>query len=151
MYAYIPTTPELCAEGIPRVECNDHYGTSLYVHSRHLSRTSSLTKPDFIAFPPPTLSSRGSFVFPTGEWSKISLFVQLNQPASAHNGIIQIYFNGDLALSHDNLQIRASDEIYEGGLWFSSFFGGGNSSWASPKDQVSSRHSRVICYHASRC
>lgn len=39
-------------------------------------------------------------------------------------------------LAHDNLQLRASDDIASvGGLFFSTFFGGSDSTWASPKNQ----------------
>ncbi|KAL7414324.1 hypothetical protein BDY24DRAFT_386525 [Mrakia frigida] len=106
VYAYIPTPNSLCSES--GVTCNDDYGTSL---------------------------SRGSFTFTAGNWSQISLFVQVNNPVTTANGRILMFFNGQLVMSHTNLQIRAADAVLDGGMFFSTFFGGSDSSWASPKNQ----------------
>lgn len=101
--AYIPTTPALCSSGIS-VECNDLFGTSVCTISSSRDREVSSTDP--FSPPPPRQLSRATFRFPTGSWSKISLFVRLNSPAEASNGVIQLYFNSELALTHENLQIR---------------------------------------------
>lgn len=108
VYAYIPTTGYgLCSAS--DVICNSDYGTSL---------------------------SRGSFTLRSGQWNPLSLFVQLNNPPTTANGRVFLYYNGTLALAHDNLQLRASTDIESiGGLFFSTFFGGADVSWASPQNQ----------------
>lgn len=47
-----------------------------------------------------------------------------------------MFFNDQLVMSHTNLQIRAADAVLDEGMFFSTFFGGSDSSWASPKNQV---------------
>ncbi|KAK7057178.1 hypothetical protein R3P38DRAFT_2839757 [Favolaschia claudopus] len=102
-YAYIPTPNNLCSE--KNVVCNDDFGISL---------------------------SRGSFGFQSGQWNHVSLLVQLNNPVDVANGNVEVYFNNVQAFAQQNLQIRASDSVTAGGLFFSTFFGGSDSSWATP-------------------
>jgi len=102
-YAYIPSVNNLCSE--KNVICNDDFGISL---------------------------SRGSFTFPSGQWSRVSLLVQLNSPVDVANGNIEVYFNDAKAFAQQDLQIRASTDVTAGGLYFSTFFGGSDSSWATP-------------------
>ncbi|WWC71421.1 uncharacterized protein I206_105377 [Kwoniella pini CBS 10737] len=107
VYAYIPTSQKnFCSQS--QVTCNSDYGTSL---------------------------ARGSFSFVTGQWQTIQLLVILNEVGTA-NGIVELWYNGVQALSFQNLVIRTSTNLNSvGGLFFSSFFGGDDSSWATPTDQ----------------
>ncbi|KAJ6499286.1 polysaccharide lyase family 14 protein [Mycena sanguinolenta] len=102
-YAYIPTPNNLCKDN--NVICNSDFGISL---------------------------SRGSFTFLSGQWNHIALLVQLNNPVDVANGNVEVYFNNVQAFTQQNLQIRASDSVTAGGLYFSTFFGGSDSSWATP-------------------
>ncbi|KAF7376159.1 Polysaccharide lyase family 14 protein [Mycena sanguinolenta] len=102
-YAYIPTPNKLCSD--KNVICNSDFGISL---------------------------SRGSFTFLSGQWNHIALLVQLNNPVDVANGNVEVYFNNVQAFAQQNLQIRASDSVTAGGLYFSTFFGGSDSSWATP-------------------
>ncbi|KAJ7346633.1 polysaccharide lyase family 14 protein [Mycena albidolilacea] len=102
-YAYIPSPNNLCSE--KDVICNDDFGISL---------------------------SRGSFSFKSGQWNHVSLLVQLNNPVDVANGNIEVYFNNVQAFAQSDLQIRASDSVTVGGLYFSTFFGGSDSSWSTP-------------------
>ncbi|KAH8828439.1 polysaccharide lyase family 14 protein [Flagelloscypha sp. PMI_526] len=52
--------------------------------------------------------------------------------ADIANGQIQLYFNDVLALKQTDLQLRSSTSLTANGLFFSTFFGGSDSSWATP-------------------
>jgi hypothetical protein len=105
VYAYIPTPNSLCSQ--KSVTCNSDYGVSF---------------------------QRGSFGFnpASGQWMRLTLFVQLNNPPTIDNGVVQLYVNDVLAISQSNLQIRAADSVAANGFYFSTFFGGSDSSWATP-------------------
>ncbi|WVQ95107.1 hypothetical protein IAU59_002201 [Kwoniella sp. CBS 9459] len=107
VYAYIPTSQKgFCSQS--QVTCNSDYGTSL---------------------------ARGSFSFVTGQWQTIQLLVVLNEVGTA-NGIVELWYNGVPALTFQNLVLRTSSTLSSvGGLFFSTFFGGDDDSWASPTDQ----------------
>jgi len=104
VYAYIPQT-DLCNDS--GIICNSDFGISV---------------------------DRGSFSFPSGQWSRISLLVQLNSPPSESNGFVAMYFNDVAAISQSGLQMRSSSAATAGGLFFSTFFGGNDSTWATPVD-----------------
>ncbi|KXN90595.1 hypothetical protein AN958_03835 [Leucoagaricus sp. SymC.cos] len=106
VYAYIPTPNGLCTD--KNVICNSDFGTSL---------------------------ERGAFGFLSGRWLRLNMLVQLNNPPNVANGQIQLYYNDRLAISRQGLQIRASDTLFINGLFFSTFFGGSDSSWATPTTQ----------------
>ncbi|KAJ7497309.1 polysaccharide lyase family 14 protein [Mycena latifolia] len=103
VYAYIPSPNNLCSE--KNVICNSDFGISF---------------------------SRGSFTFASGQWNRVTLLVQLNNPVDVANGNVELYFNNVQALAQQDLQIRASSNVSAGGLYFSTFFGGSDSSWSTP-------------------
>ncbi|KAJ7783193.1 polysaccharide lyase family 14 protein [Mycena metata] len=103
VYAYIPDPDKLCDD--KNILCNDEFGISI---------------------------ARGSFTFQSGQWNHVTLLVQLNNPVDVANGNIELYFNDVQALAQQNLQIRAGSNLTIGGLYFSTFFGGSDSSWATP-------------------
>jgi hypothetical protein len=50
--------------------------------------------------------------------------------------ICRLYYNGVQAMSFDNLAIRTSGQLSSiGGMFFSTFFGGDDSTWATPTNQ----------------
>lgn len=50
--------------------------------------------------------------------------------------MLRLWYNGVPALNFTNVEIRKSDTLASiGGLYFSTFFGGDDSSWATPTDQ----------------
>jgi len=77
---------------------------------------------------------RGAFTFQSGQWNRISLLVQLNSAPHTANGLIQVYFNDVRAISQPNLQFSNTSGLTIGGLFFSTFFGGDDASWAPPND-----------------
>jgi len=103
IYAYIPETDALCSE--KKIICNSDFGISM---------------------------SRGNFTFVAGQWNTITILVQLNDPTSS-NGNMQLYFNNDLAINQTGLKIRTDSSLMANGLFFSTFFGGSDSSFATPQ------------------
>lgn len=107
VYAYLRPVNGICDSR--QVRCNDDFGISL---------------------------NRGSFAFQAGTWNRITMMVRLNSPNNVANGQLQLFYNDLLAISQNGIQFRNSDSIASvSGLFFSTFFGGEDASWASPKDQ----------------
>ncbi|KAI0699243.1 hypothetical protein BC835DRAFT_1268052 [Cytidiella melzeri] len=105
VYAYLPETNQLCSQA--NFLCNDDgFGTSI---------------------------DRGAFSFLTGQWSQVTMLVRLNNPLNTASGEISLYFNNVKAIDEKTVQLRTSDAIDIGGLYFSTFFGGSDDSWATPK------------------
>ncbi|EPQ57534.1 hypothetical protein GLOTRDRAFT_137841 [Gloeophyllum trabeum ATCC 11539] len=104
IYAYIPTSNGICKEN--DIICNSDFGTSI---------------------------DRGAFSFASGQWNRITLLVQLNNPVNVANGFVSLYYNDVHAISQDKLQLRSSDVVTAGGLYLSTFFGGSDYSWATPQ------------------
>lgn len=109
IYAYImPSGKNFCSQ--PSITCNHDYGTSL---------------------------GRRTFSFQTGRWQTVWLYVGLNEQQK-RNGVVALWFNGVKAFELGNLVIRNSGDIASiGGLYFSTFFGGYDSSWATETQQFS--------------
>ncbi|KAG8721647.1 hypothetical protein FRC08_011575 [Ceratobasidium sp. 394] len=107
VYAYLLPVNGICDTRNTR--CNDDFGISL---------------------------NRGSFAFQAGTWNRITMLVRLNNPGNVANGQLQLFYNDLLAISQSGIQFRATDDIQSiSGLFFSTFFGGEDSSWASPTEQ----------------
>ena len=48
----------------------------------------------------------------------------------------RLYYNGVQAMSFQNLELRSASSLSGiNGMFFSTFFGGSDSSWATPEDQ----------------
>jgi len=80
-----------------------------------------------------TSIDRGSFSFVTGKWNLVTLLVRLNSPLNTLNGEITLYYNNVKALDEQAIQLRTDNDINIGGLYFSTFFGGNDASWAPPQ------------------
>jgi hypothetical protein len=81
-----------------------------------------------------TSLGRGSWRFVPGRWTSIEQAVQLNTPGQA-NGSVTVWVNGRQVFQQTGMVYRTSDGLKIDGLFFSTFFGGGDASWASPTDQ----------------
>lgn len=77
---------------------------------------------------------RGAWRFPVGRWVTVEQEIVLNDPGTA-NGIARIWIAGELRFEARDLIFRPDQELRIEGLMFSTFFGGHDPSWASPKDQ----------------
>jgi hypothetical protein len=81
-----------------------------------------------------TSLGRGCWTFPPGDWTTVRQRVQLNTPGE-DDGRISVWQGDRLVLDRGGLEFRTTPELRIDGLFFSTFFGGDDSSWASPVDQ----------------
>jgi hypothetical protein len=80
-------------------------------------------------------AGRGAFQFPRGRWVEVDLEIKLNDPGR-QNGIARLWIDGKPAIEQrDLVYTTGGSAASNGGLMFSTFFGGSDDSWASPKDQ----------------
>ena len=80
-------------------------------------------------------AGRGLFTFPRGRWVDVDLEVVVND-LDERNGTARLWIDGRLVIEQSDLVYATDDDSpREGGLMFSTFFGGSSESWASPKDQ----------------
>lgn len=78
---------------------------------------------------------RGDFTFPRGRWVEIELEVRVNEP-DRRNGIVRLWIDGKPVMEQDDVVfVTDRKRGTEVGLMFSTFFGGSDKSWASPRDQ----------------
>ncbi|KAK7093274.1 uncharacterized protein [Littorina saxatilis] len=106
VYGYIPEhqAPGFCDK--PDNICNPVYGSSI---------------------------ARGSWRFKTGVWQNIAVHITLNTPGQL-NGKVKIWHDGQPKLSLNNLNFRSNNDLKIEGLFFSTFFGGSDTSWAAGGD-----------------
>ncbi len=76
---------------------------------------------------------RGSFMFKRGEWQCLEQELILNTPGQP-NGVLRTWSDGVLAYENENLLFRTVPYLKIEGVFFSTFFGGGDPSWAPPQD-----------------
>jgi hypothetical protein len=68
-------------------------------------------------------------LFETGRWIPVTIFVKLNSAPDAHDGVAQMYLDGQLAREESGIRFRAelSDDSRINQIFFSTFFGGNES------------------------
>ncbi|MHA6629598.1 polysaccharide lyase [Pseudonocardia sichuanensis] len=81
-----------------------------------------------------TSLGRGCWTFTPGDWTTMRQRVQLNTPGTS-DGRITVWQDERLVLDRGGLDFRSTDQLRIDGVFFSTFFGGDDSSWASPVDQ----------------
>jgi predicted small lipoprotein YifL len=81
-----------------------------------------------------TSLGRGCWTFTPGRWTQLHQRVRLNTPGQS-DGRITVWQDDRLVLDHTGLEFRTTPDLHIDGLFFSTFFGGDDSSWASPTDQ----------------
>lgn len=72
--------------------------------------------------------------FVPGQWHHLEHRIVMNTPGQ-QDGLIQGWFDGELALDKRNPRFRDVDTFGIDMLYFSTFFGGGDPSWAPSKDE----------------
>jgi hypothetical protein len=82
-----------------------------------------------------TSLGRGSWRFTPGRWDCLEQAVVLNTPGQA-NGAVTVWLDGRQVLHVGDLRFRDTASLQVDGLFFSTFFGGGDSTWQSPTDQT---------------
>ena len=76
----------------------------------------------------------GNWTWQPGKWTKVQETVSLNTPGKS-NGYITVYINGVPALDALGLTFRTVSSLQINGLFFSTFFGGSDRTWATPLAQ----------------
>lgn len=72
--------------------------------------------------------------FIPGKWHTVETRIKMNTPGQ-RNGLVQSWFDGILALDLNGMHFRDVDSFAINWFMFSSFFGGGDTSWASKKQE----------------
>lgn len=80
-----------------------------------------------------TSIGRGKWHFTPGTWHHLEQQVDLNHPEKG-DGRVQVWLDGKKVLDQSRLQFRTAETLKIEGIFFSTFFGGNDSSWATPKD-----------------
>ncbi|CAO3590532.1 unnamed protein product [Absidia cylindrospora] len=104
-YAYIPNAKDVCQQQ-KTVTCNDQYGTSF---------------------------SRGVINFQQNKWTTMEMYIKVNN-ASASDGVLKVWQDGNVIVNQNQVQYRTSNAIAASSLFFSTFFGGGDPSYATQVD-----------------
>lgn len=76
---------------------------------------------------------RGNWTFTPGTWHRLEQQVDLNDPQK-NNGRVQVWLDGKKVLDQSDLQFRTTKTLKIEGIFFSTFFGGNDPSWATPKE-----------------
>lgn len=77
---------------------------------------------------------RGAWTFAPGRWTRIDLETVMNTPGFA-DGVLRVWVAGRLVIEHTGVLYRARPDQGTAGLMFSTFFGGGDPTWATPRAQ----------------
>ena len=81
-----------------------------------------------------TSLGRGSWHWPTGRWVCVEQAVRLNTPGRS-DGTIDVRLDGRRVLHAGGLEFRTTNRLGIDGVFFSTFFGGSDPSWATPRAQ----------------
>ena len=77
----------------------------------------------------------GPRAFEPGRWHQVEHRIVINSPGRK-DGIIQAWFDGEIALSADGLRFRDTDDFAIDSFLFSTFFGGSAPGWAPTRDEA---------------
>lgn len=80
-----------------------------------------------------TSIGRGSWQFRSGIWYHLEQVIILNEPTQ-NDGRLQVFVDGVKVIDEERLTFRTTEDLKIEGIFFSTFFGGGDSSWATPND-----------------
>ena len=84
----------------------------------------------------------GSRYFVPGKWHCVETYIKMNsvngegEAGAEFDGIVRSWLDGELALDRTDVRFRFTDSIRVDGFHFSTFFGGGDESWAATKDET---------------
>jgi hypothetical protein len=81
-----------------------------------------------------TSLGRYSWWVTPGRWQCLEQAVQMNTPGKA-DGVITVWLAGRQVYQQTDVVFRTTASLRIDGVFFSSFFGGGDASWASPTNQ----------------
>ncbi len=73
--------------------------------------------------------------FEPGRWHEVVHEIRMNKPGQ-NNGSITCRMDGVVVLERGGMRFRDVDSFAIDGMYFSTFFGGGSSSWATTRDET---------------
>jgi hypothetical protein len=76
----------------------------------------------------------GDWRWPVGRWACVEQAVRLNAPGR-RDGSVTVFLNGARVLLSRGLEFRTTGRLGIEGVFFSTFFGGSDPSWATPRTQ----------------
>lgn len=76
-----------------------------------------------------TSIGRGRWRFQPGKWHLLEQLVVLNKPKEK-DGVVKCWFDGELVLNVTQLSFRTTSSLKIEGIFFSTFFGGADRTWA---------------------
>ncbi len=77
----------------------------------------------------------GARYFTPGSWHSVEHRVVMNTPGD-HDGLIEGWFDGELALTAEGLRFRDVGTFAIDALYISTFFGGSDETWAATTDEL---------------
>jgi len=76
----------------------------------------------------------GKHYFKVNKWHTIKNHFIMNTPKQ-HDGVMQAWLDGELVLDRHDMHFRDTDSLGIDLFYFSTFFGGGDSSWSTTQDE----------------
>ena len=78
----------------------------------------------------------GQVYFKRGAWNRVEIYYKMNTPGVL-NGRLKGWLNGKLALDTNRIMYRmpGGEKLKIGNLYFGTYYGGANASWAPSTDQ----------------
>jgi hypothetical protein len=76
----------------------------------------------------------GDWRWPVGRWACVEQAVRLNTPGRS-DGSVTVFLNGSQVLRSEDLEFRTTSRLGIEGVFFSTFFGGSDPSWSTPRTQ----------------
>ncbi len=76
----------------------------------------------------------GERFFNPGQWHQVEHRIVMNTPGE-HDGLVEGWFDGVLALRREEIRFRDVDSFSIDALYFSTFFGGSDETWAATSDE----------------
>ena len=80
-----------------------------------------------------TSIGRGRWTFKPGVWHQVEQEIKLNDSTKS-NGWVKVWIDNVLVLNKEKLKWRTDSNLTIDGIFFSTFFGGSDASWSTPKD-----------------
>jgi hypothetical protein len=77
----------------------------------------------------------GAWTFVPGQWQRLEEEIVVNH-IGQHDGVLRVWVDGSLVVNRTDILYRVNENVLVHGLMFSTFFGGHDPSWASPKTQT---------------
>ena len=80
-----------------------------------------------------TSIGRGRWTFKPGVWHQVEQEIKLNDSTKS-NGWVKVWIDNALVLNQEDLKWRTNSDLTIDGIFFSTFFGGSDASWSTPKE-----------------